>query len=157
MSEISVVKFQAEHIEQALDILYESSCLHNKGNPKQFACENREAFRPYLHEILNNKDNFGFVALSHGNVAGVLFAGLLTREADIYRNNYYYKIFDLAVGKNYQKLGIGRKLNQAIVKHAQKNGIKQIDLEVFLFNENAIAFYNKLDYVEVSKIMSLKV
>ena len=67
------------------------------------------------------------------------------------------KIYDIAVSEAFRGQKIGQQLNDAVKARAKADNIANIELEVFCFNSGAMAFYHKLGYTEVSKIMSLKV
>ena len=53
-------------------------------------------------------------------------------------------IENICVDKNHQKKGIGKKLYKEIVQIAKERNIKNIELMVWGFNENAINFYKSL-------------
>lgn len=156
MEKITINEFKPEYFEQVLDILGESNCLHAQNDPEQFICAPRENSIPYLHCILEHPNNFGYVALVDGKVAGLLLAGLKSRDENIYHNQKYYQIFDIVVGEKYKKRGLGKMLINRLVEESHTDGIKQIELEVFSFNSDAVAFYEKLNFREVSRIMTLQ-
>lgn len=157
MTEIQIRYLNTEDIPAALEILDQSNCLHAQSDPGFFVCTSKESSRPYLEYILRNPQSFGLVAVENSQVVGILLAGRLTREGEIYKNRTYLKVHDLAVHQNFKKRGIGRKLLEYLKKTAQEMKIPQIDLEVFSFNCNAYKFYQKLKFREVSRIMSLNV
>ncbi len=155
MSDIAIEEFQPQHFEQALRILHESNCLHAQNDPQQFLCAPESNSIPYLQCILSHPDNFGYVALDGSKVVGLLCAGELVRDENIYVNRKYYQIFDIVVSSSHQKRGIGKKLISRLAEEAKTDGIKQIELEVFSFNNNAVAFYRHLNFRETSRNMSL--
>ena len=56
------------------------------------------------------------------------------------------KIISLAVKKNEQKKGIGKKLVNHLINNFQKDGVNSILLHVREKNQNALAFYQKLGF-----------
>lgn len=157
MTEIQIRNLTIEDIPAALEILDQSNRLHARNDPEFFVCVPKEYSRPYLENILRNPQSFGLVAVDKNQVVGILLAGRLTREGEIYKNRTFLKVHDLAVHQDFKKRGIGRKLLENLEKTAQELKIPQIDLEVFSFNCNAYEFYKKLNFREVSRIMSLNV
>ena len=97
------------------------------------------------------------MALDNNIVAGILFGGVLERDENIYCNRRFCKVFDIAVSSKYTKQGIGKQLINAAAEYARSRNVRQIELEVFSFNTNAEAFYKRLNFREVSRIMSLEV
>lgn len=97
------------------------------------------------------------MALADGQVAGLLTVEEQHRKGEIFKVKHYYEILDIAVGRNYQKLGIGRKLHQKLVARAKAQKIRQIELQVFEFNRSAMSFYKRLNYKEISRTMGFEV
>lgn len=157
MSEITIEEFRPEHFDQVLNILHQSNCLHAQNDPQQFICTSKDNSIPYLHCILQHPDNFGYVALDGKEVVGLLLAGEKIRDENVYRNNTYWQVYDIVVSCDHKKRGIGKKLINQLTADARMENIKQIELEVFSFNNDAVAFYEKMDFREVSRIMTLKV
>lgn len=155
MAEITIDEFRPEYFDQVLQVLYESNCLHAANDPQQFLCAPAANSVPYLHCILEHPDNFGYVALDGKEVVGILLAGELVRDENIYRNQKYFQIFDIVVSSSHKKRGIGKMLISRIAEEARHDGIKQIELEVFSFNNDAVRFYQRLNFREVSRNMSL--
>lgn len=157
MNTIKIIEFTAEYVDQVLDIIHETNCFHLNGDKENFVKIAKEDSRDYVEWILNDNDNFGFIAInSKDKVIGIILAGKKEKPV-FYKVREVYYIYDIAVSNSCKGGGIGKKLIKKITEKAQINNIKQIDLEVFSFNEDAIAFYDKLGYQEVSINMSLNV
>jgi len=85
--------------------------------------------------------------------------GLLAVYTNKSINSAY--ITNLSLDKNFKKQGIAKRLLLKCIGHYKKLNCKQIDLEVFKINQNAINFYKKYNFLitETRKntfIMSLK-
>ncbi|MFR8206890.1 MAG: hypothetical protein ACLU99_11665 [Alphaproteobacteria bacterium] len=80
MNDIIITDFGPQHFEQALDVLYESNCMHARCDSKQFICAPKENSVPYVRSVLEDENKFGFVALDNNIVAGILFGGVLERD-----------------------------------------------------------------------------
>ena len=154
---IDVVEFEKKYMDGALEIMHETNSLHIENAPDFFAKIGKDGACPYLEWVLSDKRTFGYVALADGQVAGLLTAEEQYRKGEIFKVKHYYEILDIAVGQNYQKLGIGRKLHQKLVARAKTQKICQIELQVFEFNRSAMSFYKKLNYKEISRTMGFEV
>lgn len=64
MNDIIITDFGPQHFEQALDVLYESNCMHARCDSKQFICAPKENSVPYVRSVLQDENKFGFVALT---------------------------------------------------------------------------------------------
>ena len=54
----------------------------------------------------------------------------------------------IAIDKNYWRLGIGRALMEACIECAKAAGYAQVELEAAVENENAIALYRSVGFIE---------
>ena len=65
-------------------------------------------------------------------------------------------IIDIAVMKRYQGKGIGYALFQQSIAWAKAKGSDSLDLMVWDFNQNAIAFYERQGMKSMNRTMSLE-
>lgn len=56
-----------------------------------------------------------------------------------------------SIEKDFWHLGIGSALTKASIECATKSGFRQLELEVVADNENAIALYKKIGFVEYGR------
>ncbi|APA82175.1 GNAT family N-acetyltransferase [Francisella tularensis] len=109
---------------QALIDLENTTFLSDKISKKQFA-----------YNI--NKQKYFFVAKIQGSLAGYILC---------FEYKKTIRVYSLAVSKNYQGQGIGKKLLEYILNNTDKN----ISLEVNTNNLIAISLYQKLGF-EINK------
>ena len=57
----------------------------------------------------------------------------------------------VSIEKDFWNLGIGSALTKASIECATKSGVRQLELEVVVDNENAIALYKKIGFVEYGR------
>ena len=57
----------------------------------------------------------------------------------------------VSIEKDFWHLGIGSALTKASIECATKSGFRQLELEVVADNENAIALYKKIGFVEYGR------
>lgn len=62
------------------------------------------------------------------------------------------KIYSLGVSAAFRKQGVSTALIQHVLMLLSKEGFKSLSLEVRTDNKNAIALYERMKFVEVSKI-----
>ena len=79
---------------------------------------------------------------------------VITKEDEVVAYGGFWKILDegdinnIAVKKEYRKMGFGKMLMEALIEKAKEQQIKAITLEVRVTNENAINLYKKLGFKE---------
>lgn len=132
-----------EDFEGIRPLQKEIADLHHKGRPDLFKTEPRYFTPEAFKERLQDPDHFIFIAeTDDGHIVGYAFAWIVS-----YRNHCVYVDFDrfyiddICVLKAYQRMGIGKRLFECCKRKAQEKKCKMIDLGVWSFNKEAIAFY----------------
>lgn len=92
----------------------------------------------YLQQMLAKDDFFVFAAFADNKVVG----GLTT-----YTMQQYYSelplvyIFDLAVKREYQRKGVGRKLMSSLLTYCKETGVEEVFVQADMVDDHAIEFY----------------
>ena len=110
----------------------------------QKACDGCIVFtKEAFAERLNDPKHTIYIAeTDNGEVVGYAFAWIVSyRNHDTYIDFDCFYIDDICVLKSCQRNGIGRGLFERCKKKAQEAKCKMIDLGVWEFNRDAIAFY----------------
>ena len=103
--------------------------------------------REYILGLLADQDVGLFVAEVKGQVAG--FVHVLVRDTPpwpvlVPRRRAF--VDSLAVGREFRRRGVGRALMDQAHEWAIAKGAVDIELNVFEFNQPALAFYRALGY-----------
>lgn len=117
--------------------------VHHNGRPDLFKTEARHFTREAFAERLKNPSHTIYIAETDtGEVVGYAFAWII-----FYRNHSTYIDFDcfyiddVCVLQSYRRKGIGKRLFECCKQKAQEEKCKMIELGVWGFNKDAIAFY----------------
>jgi ribosomal protein S18 acetylase RimI-like enzyme len=143
-------------IREALPSDYDGLCqvfdevdaLHREGVPAVFQ-EPDGPIRSWEHvlRMLTDESAALFVAESGHQIVGLVV--VLLREArgiPILVPRRYVQVETLAVREGYRRMGIGRALMERAHQWAQDSGVTEVQLGVWEFNQEAIAFYERLGY-----------
>lgn len=95
-----------------------------------------------FHYELTNPLSLWLVAEDGGRVLGYVGSQAVLGEADM---------MNLAVREDCRRLGIGRKLVEALVAALKEKNSRILMLEVRVSNEPAIKLYEKLGFVQVGR------
>ena len=146
-----VIEYDKKYDEDIKDLLVE---LQNyivdmdKEKYNIISDEYREKyFEKTIEEVEKNNGKI-LLYLENNKVVG-LIAGIINNEETL---EYDFKapkrgrITELIVSKNIRSKGIGSILLEEMTKYLKKNNCKDILIEVFGYNENAIKFYEKNGY-----------
>ena len=110
--------------------------------------EYREKYFEKTIEEVEKNDGKILLFLENNKVVG-LIVGIINNEETL---EYDFKapkrgrITELIVSKNIRSKGIGSILLEEMTKYLKDNNCKDILIEVFGYNENAIKFYEKNGY-----------
>ncbi len=110
----------------------------------------------YFTRTLTSENAKVFVAEVEKQVVGYVF--LYIHDAPPYSYlmpRRVVEISDIAVLKAYNSKGIGHQLFAASVEWAKARGATDLELQVWEFNKNAIAFYERLGMVPINRTMLL--
>lgn len=146
-----VIEYDKKYDEDIKDLLVE---LQNyivdmdKEKYNIISDEYREKyFEKTIEEVEKNNGKI-LLYLENNKVVG-LIVGIINNEETL---EYDFKapkrgrITELIVSKNIRSKGIGSVLLEEMTKYLKDNNCKDILIEVFGYNENAIKFYEKNGY-----------
>lgn len=101
-----------------------------------------EAVTAYFKQCLQKPQYYHPGIMVDGELAGFAQAEVMTRLESAFAYPYrYIHIHQLSVHPAFRRTGIAKALVAAVEKHAVMENINRIDLTVWNFNEEAIAFY----------------
>src|SRR5579863_8685566 len=102
------------------------------GNTKQPATA-------HLNKLLTKKEFIAVAAVMNNEVIG----GLTAYELPLYYSNHKEAyLYDIAVSRQHQHSGVGKKLIAALKKYCKQNGIKLFFVEANEEDTHATKFYN---------------
>jgi ribosomal protein S18 acetylase RimI-like enzyme len=130
------------------ELFAEVDIYHSQAVPHVFRPTDGPARTPeYIADILANENSRLFVAESAGQVIGFIQVDI--REAPVHpimTPRRYAKVDSLVVGKDFRRSGIGQSLMKRVHQWACERGVHEVELNVWEFNQGAIALYEKLGY-----------
>ena len=82
------------------------------------------------------------IAECGGEVAGYVLIRYVDRPANPYMNaRSFVHVEEFCVDEDHQRMGIGKRLMEALKQLAREKGYLRIELDVWSFNEGAKRFY----------------
>lgn len=121
----------------------ESTRLHQAGRPDLFRGNTQFYTMEEFQEKLEKPQSTMLIAEDEqGTVVGYAFAALISNRNNpcFFDYNLFY-IDDICVSSTHRRKGIGKRLFEACKARAKELGCRTMDLRVWSFNKDAIAFY----------------
>ncbi|MBQ9079466.1 MAG: GNAT family N-acetyltransferase [Clostridia bacterium] len=125
------------------ELLEQICLLHVEGRPDIFQPAGKYTEDDII-AMMGDAEKPIFVADTGEDVAGYVFCQLKRPHNPVMRDYLNIYIDDLCVDDKYRRLGIGKALFGRVKQLAAELGAYNIDLNVWAFNEPAIAFYRSL-------------
>lgn len=130
--------------------------IHHDGRPDLFRTEARYYSEDDFQAKLTHPDHRIFIAEADGMVAGYVFAVVKrARNHPTYVDFDQFYIDDICVAERYRRNGIATALFERCTEQARADDCYNIELNVFCFNEDAIAFYEAMGMKKMIHRMEL--
>lgn len=140
-----------------MPIQKEIADLHHDGRPDLFRTEAHYYSEDDFSARLTNPDHRIFIAEADGEVAGYVFAMVRhIRNHPSYVDFDTFYIDDICVAERYRRHGIATALFERCITQAREAGCRNLELGVYCFNGNAIAFYGAMGMKPVMQRMELR-
>lgn len=140
-----------------LPIARETQEKHAEGLPHIFQKGTAGLPEEYFLGLLASDSKMMYVAEFEQNIAGYLIMeSSKASYLDILKPRKVAFISDIAVLNRYQGQGIGYALFQQSIAWAKAKGADSLDLMVWDFNQDAIAFYERQGMKSMNRTMSLE-
>ncbi len=154
--EIYIRKATAKDYDILCELFDEVDALHRDNLAHLFQKPNGPVRERDYYEGLIADENVGlFVAAVGEKPVGFVHAIIKDAPAiPIFVPRRYAIVDNIGVKPEFRNQGIGRLLMDTIHKWAITKGATSIELNVYEFNQTAIAFYQRLGYETYSRRMS---
>ena len=154
---MELLRANQTHIPGLIRLLRQVGQVHHRGRPDLFRFGAQKYDEARLEQILLDESRPVFVAQQDGKVLGYGFCVLKqTRDNTVLCDHTSLYIDDLCVDEDHRGQRIGSRLYAHITDYARQLGCDSITLNVWAFNESAMAFYRSLGMQERNIYMEKK-
>ena len=155
--DFTVRKAVLEDCHRILPLQEQIAKLHILGRPDLFKNEARTYTEELFETWLDSPTHVLVIAEVDEEIAGYSISWVIQyRDHPTYKDFDSFYIDDICVLEKYRRCGIGKALMARCVEEARKRKCKNIDLNVWSFNIDAIAFYESCGLKERTKRMELR-
>ena len=152
------VRFAAEKdLPRINELRAQVHALHAEGKPEIFKPGFPDALRDYVFEILIDPNKSIAAAEYDGKIIGFAVLNHITRpETPFMYERDYLDIDEFGVDESFRRRGAASAMIEFIREYAVSQGFSRVELNVWGFNEDALAFYEKAGFTTYRRYMEMK-
>ena len=152
------IRFAREEELPQVNLLREQvNALHAAGKPEIFKPGFRSELRDYVYEIWRDPDKEILVAEEAGALLGFAVLHRVHRPENPYmypRN--FLDVDELGVDAAHRRQGIATALVSFLRDYARAQGFARLELNMWEFNREALAFYEAAGFTTYRRYMEMK-
>lgn len=152
-----MVRFaRQEDLERVNELRKEVNELHVSGRPDIFKRGFGEEIKNYIYDIWNAENKDILVAESDGIICGFACVQYVDRPENPYmKERKFYDIDEFGVDAKFRRQGVATELVEFAKADAKSKGFEKIELNMWDFNEDALAFYEAIGFKTYRRYMEL--
>ena len=132
--------------------------LHVEGRPTHFKSGFCEELQNYLQVFFDDPDRAVIVCEHDGVICGFAMVRHVRREETHYRYaDAFYEVEEFCVDAAHRRQGVATELFAFIKSDAKSHGFDRIDLNMWEFNTDALAFYEAMGMTTYRRYMELQI
>ena len=130
--------------------------IHVEGKPEVFRPEFSQELQDVVYEIRNDPEKEIAVAESDGVIVGfAVLHHIVKPENPFMFERDYLDIDEFGVDEAYRRKGVATALIGFIRDYAKEKGFNRIELNMWEFNEDALAFYEAVGFSTYRRYMEM--
>ena len=132
--------------------------LHVAGKPDIFKPGFSDELQDYLYVVFDDPDKDVVVAVEDDTVLGFAILHAVRRpETPYMKERNYLDVDEFCVAAFARRHGVGRALVDFIRRLAKDRGFPQVELNMWEFNQDALAFYEAVGFTTYRRYLELPV
>lgn len=153
-----MVRFaKEEELERINEIRKMVNDVHVDGRPDIFKGGFEENLRDYIYEIWKAENKDIIVAERDGVICGFACIQIVDKLENPFMNaRRYVDVDEFGVDEKFRRQGVATEMIEFIREDAGKRGINRVELNMWEFNEGALAFYESVGFRTYRRYMELE-
>lgn len=136
----------------------ESQEIHAQGAPTIFRANTPGFSEEYLRQLIEDEASHVYVAEDDGHIVGYIFLHVRQQAfLDFFHPQTVAIISDISVAASMRRKGVGQLLFDTSLQWARERHADRLELNVWEFNTEARAFYERNGMETITRKMSLPV
>ena len=151
-----VRRARENELERVNELRMQVNALHVAGKPEVFKPGFPEELRNYIYAIHKDPEQFITVAVKDGTICGFAVLHHINRpENPFMKERDFLDIDEFCVDEAFRRQGIASEMIAFIREFAKEKGFHRIELNMWEFNQEALAFYEAAGFQTFRRYMEM--
>ena len=155
---ITVRSALRDELERVNELRRQVNDVHVSGRPDIF----RPGFSPELSNHVYEQFESGeyeiFVAESDDGIVGFAVTTVVHKPLSPYNNaRSFYRVEEFGVDEQCRRMGVASALVEFLKTDAKSKGLTRIELDMWEFNQGALAFYEAAGFTTYRRYMEMNI
>ena len=130
--------------------------LHSAGKPDVFKAGFSDELRDYIYEIWKDPEKNIVAAELDGRICGYAVLNHINKPENPYMyERDFLDIDEIGVDEAYRRQGIASEMIRFICDYAKEKGFHRVELNMWEFNRDALAFYEAAGFATFRRYMEV--
>ena len=151
-----VRRARENELERVNELRMQVNALHVAGKPEVFKPGFPEELRNYIYAIHKDPEQFIAVAEKDGTICGFAVLHHINRpENPFMKERDFLDIDEFCVDEAFRRQGVASEMIDFIREFAKEKGFHRIELNMWEFNQDALAFYEAAGFQTFRRYMEM--
>lgn len=156
MKNIRIRYAQREECEAINKIRMQVNDIHVSGRPDIFRTDAWEKIKDIVYKRFDEDGSGVIVALLSNEIVGFAQVQYVCKPASPYNlERKFYHVEEFGVDEMHRRMGIATALMEFIKNDAKERGFSKVELDMWQFNDSALAFYEKTGFITYRRMMEV--
>ena len=154
-----IIRFAKENeLVRVNELRKQVNDLHVEGKPEVFKAGFNDELRDYIYNIWDDPEQEIVVADLDGTICGFAVLHHIVKAATpfMYERDFI-DVDEFCVDKDYRRQGVASEMITFMRNYAREKGFNRIELNMWEFNQDALAFYEAVGFKTYRRYMEMKV
>ena len=156
-AEVTIRLAREEDLERVCALNEQVQALHVAGKPEVFRPGDPEVRTAFMRAVLHDPEQVIAVAEVEGEVRGYAVLHAFRRpENPFMHERRFMDVDEFGVDEAYRRRGIGSALIRFAKDYAREKGFDRLELNMWSFNREALAFYEAEGFTTYRRFMEIR-
>ena len=154
-----IIRFAKENeLVRVNELRKQVNDLHVEGKPEVFKAGFNDELRDHIYNIWDDPEQEIVVADLDGTICGFAVLHHIVKPATpfMYERDFI-DVDEFCVDKDYRRQGVASEMITFMRNYAREKGFNRIELNMWEFNQDALAFYEAVGFKTYRRYMEMKV